>query len=178
MTPSTTGSNPDPILETAPHARHVAGGVNVGSAVYGTIVAIAVIGAWYADPSSGALETLTSVAATLVVFWIAHAYAHVVGQGLPLDRAASSHIVSALRHDWPITQAGILPIMVLGMGALNIIDERLSLLGAMASGVIMLMVFSIAMARRAGRSWLQSLLLATVFVSLGIVVAALEIKLG
>ncbi|MGB4874333.1 MAG: hypothetical protein WBQ93_02580 [Candidatus Competibacter sp.] len=178
MVHATADSKLQLTLADAALAHHVAGGVNIGSAVYGTIVAIAVIGAWYADPTSGALETLTSVAATLIVFWIAHAYAHVVGQGLPVDKAASSQIFSALRHDWPIIQAGVLPLIVLGTGALHIIEERLAILGAIASGVVMLMVFSVVMARAAGRNWLQSFLLATIFVGLGIVVAVLEIKLG
>jgi hypothetical protein len=41
-------------------AHRLAGGANVASGVYGSIITIAVIGAWYADLTSGTLETLAT----------------------------------------------------------------------------------------------------------------------
>lgn len=165
-------------LPIALSAQRIAGGTHIASAVYGIVISLAVIGAWYADPTSGALETLTSVLATLVVFWIAHTYAHVVGQGLAIGKASFPQIGEALRHDWPIVQSGFLPIAVLALGSLELIEERLSMLLAIVAGGLVLTVLSIAMARAAGRTWLQSLWLSSILVVLGIFVAVLEIKLG
>ena len=44
------------------------GGDNVGAAVYGSIIGIAVTGAWHADPTATAQEALLSSMATALVF--------------------------------------------------------------------------------------------------------------
>lgn len=153
--------------------RRLAGGANIATGVYGTIITIAVIGAWYADPSSGSFETLLSVLATLLVFWVAHAYSHIVGSGL-----TQAHVVPAFKHDWPIVQSSFISLLILGLGALGIIEERYSLLVAIATSGILLAVFCLAMLRAAGKKWFQSLVLTVVMVALGIFIAVLEIKLG
>ena len=154
-------------------AHRLAGGANVASGVYGSIITIAVIGAWYADPTSGALETLLSVLATLLVFWVAHTYAHIVGGGL-----SQAHAISACKHDWPIVQSGFFSLLILCLGVLGIFEERQSLLLAIAAGGVLLALFCLTMSRAAGRNWGQSLGLAVVMAALGIFVAVLEIKLG
>lgn len=167
-----------PAIRPPAFARWLVGGEHVASAVYGSVIAIAVIGAWYADPTSGALETLASMLATLVVFWIAHTYAHVVGQGLPVQARATAQVGAALRHDWPIVQAGLLPTLALALGAIEAIDERLSMRLAIAAGVVALACISTIMARAAGRTWFAALRLAATLVVLGASVAILEIMLG
>lgn len=154
-------------------AQKLAGSTNVGSGIYGTIITIAVIGAWYADPTSGALETLLSVLATLIVFWIAHVYSHVVAHGL-----VKTHIIPAFQQDWPIVQSGFLPLFILGLGSLDLLDERLSLLLAIAMSGLLLALFCLTMTRSAGRNWIQSLGLTLIMLIFGIFIAALEIKLG
>lgn len=157
--------------------RTLIGGMNVASAVYGTVITLAVIGAWYADKTSGALETLLSVVATLVVFWVAHAYAHVVGQGLPVGDSRW-HIKHAFQHDWPIVQSGFLPILVLGFGELGVMGERVAMLIALGAGILLLSLFCLTMARAAGRNWQQALGITGILVALGILVVVLEINLG
>jgi hypothetical protein len=159
-------------------ACRLAGGHHVASAIYGAVIALAVIGAWYADTTSGALETLLSLAATLTVFWIAHAYAHVAGQGLAEGDAIGPHVRSAMRGDWPIVQSGALPAIVLGLGALGWLPERPSMVVAMVAAALLLAVFTAAMARAGGRSWGQSLGLALLLTALGGLVAVLEVLLG
>lgn len=154
-------------------AQRLAGGSNVASSVYGTVITIAVIGAWYADPTSGALETLLSVLATLIVFWIAHAYSHVVGSGW-----IHTHVFSAAKHDWPIVQSGFFPVLILGAGALGFLDERRALLQAIVSSVVLLALLSMTMARAAGLSWRQALGVTCVMTALGGFIAVLEIALG
>ena len=159
-------------------AQRLAGGPHIAGAVYGTIIAMAVMGAWLADPTSGAWETLASVAATLVVFWIAHVYAHMVGQGLGGPQGVAHELKHALQHDWPIVQAGLLPALVLAVGGLEWVDERLAMKAAIATSGAVLLAISLAMSRAAGRSWGASLLLAVLLVGLGVLVAVLEVMLG
>lgn len=139
---------------------------------------MAVMGAWLADPSSGAWETLASVAATLVVFWVAHVYAHMMGQGLGGPQGAAQELKHALLHDWPIVQAGLLPALVLAVGGLAWVDERLAMKAAIATSGAVLLAISVAMSRAAGRSWGQSVLLALLLGCLGVLVAVLEVMLG
>lgn len=131
------------------------------------------IGAWCADPTSGALETLLSVLATLIVFWIAHVYSHIVASGL-----VKTQIMPAFKQDWPIVQSGFIPLLILGLGAIELIDERFSLLLAIAVSGILLALFCLTMTRSAGRNWTQTLVLTFIMLMFGIFIAVLEIKLG
>lgn len=154
-------------------ARKFAGGENVSSGIYGSIITIAVIGAWYADPTSGSFETLLSVLATLIVFWIAHVYSHVA-----TSKLTKNDIIHAFKQDWPIVQTALLPLVVLGLGSLELFEERTSLLLAIAASGSLLALFCFTTARANGRNGVQSLGLAVVMLALGIFIAALEIKLG
>jgi hypothetical protein len=175
---ATNTAHPSPFRFLATAACRLAGGHQVSSAVYGAVITLAVIGAWYADETSGALETLLSVAATLTVFWIAHSYAHVAGEGLAAEGGVGKSILAALRHDWPIVQSGLLPVVMLALGGLDLMGERPSMVAAMTAAALLLAFFAAAMARTGGRSWLQSLALAALLTVLGGLVAALEIVLG
>lgn len=159
-------------------AQRLAGGPHIAGAVYGTIIAMAVMGAWLADPTSGAWETLASVAATLVVFWIAHVYAHMVGHGLGEPGGVLQELKHALQHDWPIVQAGLLPALVLAVGGLEWVSERLAMKVAIGTSGAVLLALSVAMSRAAGRSWGTSWLLALLLGGLGVLVAVLEVMLG
>ncbi len=175
MSASVSNANPDNVLvaKSLVVARKLAGGKNVSSGIYGTIITIAVIGAWYADPTSGAFETLLSVLATLIVFWIAHVYSHVATSGL-----TRTDILHAFQQDWPIVQTGLLPLIVLGFGSLDLFAERSSLLLAIAVGGVLLAFFCFTTARGNGRSRVQSLGLAIIMLIFGMFIAVLEIKLG
>lgn len=153
-------------------------GENVQGAVYGNIVGLAVIGAWFADEESGSLETLLSMMATLFVFWSAHIYSHFVGHSLAKDKKEMEDIVQAMKHDWPIVQAGFLPALALIIGEIGIIPERISILVSIAVGIATLSYLCFSMARRSGRAILKSLALATFMLGLGLFVTLLEIRLG
>lgn len=159
-------------------AQLVAGGANVGGGVYGTVLVLAVIGAWYADPTSEALETLISVLLTVAVFWIAHAYSHVVAHGVARGRASPAEIRASLADDWPIVQVAAAPGLALALGALGLIGQRAALVTAIVVAVAQLLVFGLLMARTGGRSWPRALAVAAVLGALGLLVAGLEISLG
>lgn len=150
----------------------------MGAAVYGTIIVVAVIGAWHADPSALAHEALLSVLATVLVFWVAHAYAHFLAEGLPRGQLATHLVRDALAHDWPIVQSCTAPGITLGLGALGGLPDVHAMRLAMGIGVLTLWIYSLWAAKQGGRSWGQALLLATAMASLGAVIVVLEIRLG
>lgn len=154
-------------------SRKLAGGMNVSSGIYGMIITIAVIGAWYADPTSGAFETLLSVLATLIVFWIAHVYSHIATSNL-----TKTEIFHAFKQDWPIVQTGLLPLCVLALGTIDLLPERTSLLLAIAMSGIVLTFFCFTTALTTGRTRMQALVLSVVMLMFGLFIAILEIKLG
>ena len=68
---------------------------DTAGAIYGTIVAMAVIAGTAADPGHGKALSLT--VATLAVFWLAHVYAQTL----------SHHLKGAKRLEWPAVKAAM-----------------------------------------------------------------------
>ena len=86
---------------TARPARWRVFAPDTAGAIYGTIVAMALIAGAAADPGHGKLLGLT--VATLFVFWLAHVYAQTL----------SHHIEGAKRLEWPAVKAAMVEAIVL-----------------------------------------------------------------
>jgi len=125
--------------------RHVArlfGGGDSGLAatVYGTVLAMAALAA-------GAAEHLLPdaliivVATTSGVIWLAHVYAHGLGESIErghrLDRAEFSSIA---RQELPILASAAVPISVLLLGVFDVIDETPDIWLAFGFGFVALAV--------------------------------------
>jgi hypothetical protein len=81
--------------------------------VYGIIVIGALLAA-----ESGRHETyLDTIASTLLaaaLYWVAHAYASVLGRRLELqERLSAATLMRALAHDWAIMRGAALPLLAL-----------------------------------------------------------------
>jgi hypothetical protein len=81
--------------------------------VYGIIVIGALLAA-----ESGRHETyLDTIASTLLaaaLYWVAHAYASVLGRRLELhERLSAATLIRALAHDWAIMRGAALPLLAL-----------------------------------------------------------------
>jgi hypothetical protein len=110
---------------------------NPRGAVYGTIVATALIAATAAGGKSPGL-ILAATVATLLVFWLAHVYADFLDHGL---RHASSDwkvLVSVMGQELAILAAPALSILFLLLGALGLLDEGLAVRLALWNGVVQL----------------------------------------
>ncbi|HEY3758616.1 MAG TPA: hypothetical protein VGL37_02555 [Solirubrobacteraceae bacterium] len=88
-------------------------GTNPAGAIYGMIA----IGALLAAESGlrdTYLETLASALIALALYWLAHAYADMLGQRVEkraqLDAATLGR---TLLHDWTIVRGGVVPLLVL-----------------------------------------------------------------
>ena len=95
---------------------------NPRAAIYGTIVASAVIATTAGGRESAAL-ILEATLATLLVFWLAHVYADFLGHAL--RRASSEPKAHGLRHGPGAVHAGCsaLSIFFLLLGALGVLGE-------------------------------------------------------
>ena len=90
-------------------------------------------------------DLLVKVLATLVVFWTAHVYAGTVshlGDEYHGDTPARVRVAKATRlsidHSWGLLMAGVIPLMVLTLGALEVITDRNAIWGTMWMAVAVL----------------------------------------
>jgi hypothetical protein len=147
----------------------------IAGTVYGTIVAMGAITAGagaHPDPAGLAAIVFT----TVLVLWIAHVYAHGIGEsvdrGRRLDRA---ELTSVARRELAIPLAAVGPIGALLLGAFGVVRGSRALWLAMALGIATLAVQGVRYAQleRIGR-WGMALSVA-VNVLLGLVIVSLKI---
>jgi hypothetical protein len=91
-------------------------GENPAGSVYGTIT----VGALLAAESSlreTYLETVGSVVVALLVYWLAHSYAELLGHRLEVHEPLTAHgLARALGRDWAIVRGAGAPVLALLVG--------------------------------------------------------------
>ena len=118
------------------------GGGNRGIAatVYGTVLAMAALAAGAAE-HLGPGRLIAVVAATSTVIWVAHVYAHSLGESIErghrLDLAEFKGIAA---RELPILGAAAVPTSVLLLGALDVINENPDIWLAFGLGFVALAV--------------------------------------
>jgi hypothetical protein len=148
---------------------------NPRGAVYGTIVATAVIAASAHDERPGII--LAATVATLLVFWIAHVYAEVLAHGLRQARLDLHIVPGIMAQELSMLAAPALSVLFLLLGALGLLGEGLAVRLALWNGVAQLVGWGIDVGRRLGRSWPMALLGGVVNGVLGVVIILLEVLL-
>jgi hypothetical protein len=95
-------------------------GPSVARVTYGLIVVLSVLAVWTADDDPDGVHVLISVAATGTVFWMAHVYAEVIAQRIRNGRVSTpGEVREILRHEWPLVEVAVLPLLIIGVGALG-----------------------------------------------------------
>jgi hypothetical protein len=119
----------------------------IAGTVYGTIV---VMGAMTAG-STGGLDIgrmAAVVVTTVIVLWLAHVYAHALGEALErgkrMDRA---EVASVARRELAIPLAAVAPTVCLVLGALGVLKETRAVWLAMGIGLLALAVQGVRYAR-------------------------------
>jgi hypothetical protein len=149
---------------------------NPRGAIYGTIVASAVIAASAAGGKSpDAILTLT--VATLLVFWLAHVYAHFLDHEVRHDRTRWKVLASIMGQELSMLIAPALSILFLLVGALGLLNESLAVRLALWAGVAQLIGWGIDIARRRGRTWPAAVVTGLINGAFGVVVIILEVLL-
>jgi hypothetical protein len=148
---------------------------NPRGAVYGTIVASAVIAATGVHEPPG--RTLAVTVATLVVFWIAHVYADVLDHGLRHGGFDLGVVGGIAGRELSMLVAPALSILFLLLGALGVLDEALAVRLALWNGVAQLVGWGTDIGRRRGQAWPAALLTGLVNGAFGVVIILLEVLL-
>ena len=145
-------------------------GDNLAGGIYGTILVTSIIAA--ADSSTAIWQSLGIVEVTVVVFWLAHVYAHALAWSLDSNEQFSRRGLRPIaRNEWPLLQAAIFPSLALLAGGLGLIGTQAAYRIAIGYGVLMLVLWGLIFARRERLSgWATSaVVLANAFFGLAIV---------
>ena len=128
-------------VETGGRLRRIVLGTSgtIAGTVYGTIVVMGVVTA--GRRPRGRWELIAIVVSTVLVLWIAHVYAHglgeAIGRGRRLDRA---EFVSVARRELAIPLAAVAPTAALALGGIGLVEDGRAVWLAMAMGLVTLAV--------------------------------------
>jgi hypothetical protein len=148
----------------------------IAGTVYGTIVAMSALAAG-ASAYKHELWRLTAVVAVgSIVFWIAHVYAHSLGETITLGRRMSlSEFTSVARREVSIVVAAIVPACALLLGVVNLISDRAAIWLALGAGTATLAVQGVRYARVEHLGSVASFFAVATNVSLGLAIIALKV---
>ncbi len=153
------------------HPHHV----DVTSAIYGTILVTAVVAVASNNEETGALAGALGILVTTLVFWLAHVYASLLAHRVTMKQQPSWKEVRQLaREEWPLVQAGILPALILLLGAAGLYGRDTAFTIAMWSGVAILFFWGALYARQEGAGPAGMLLSGVFNSALGLVIVVMK----
>jgi len=152
---------------------------NIGGAVYGSVLVASIVVAAAGDERLGLWKMMVIVATTSFVFWLAHVYAHTMGETLEHEQRITLAAVRAVsRREWPLIQAATLPLIALLLGALHVVERATALWLAVTVPVASLFAWGIVYARRERMGAWGTLAVALITAAFGLVVIVLKIGVG
>src|SRR5438034_9329191 len=157
-------------------AEHLLFGVGRGIAgtVYGTVVVMATLTAAYAGEKDP-WKLATTVAAAVLVLWVAHVYAHTLSETL-FERPLRVGIVRSIaRRELGIVLAAVLPFVALVLGAIGVFRESRAVWIALGVGLFTLGMEGVRYARLEGLGRFGTLAATGLNVALGLLVVALKV---
>jgi len=115
----------------------------------------------------------------VLILWIAHAYAHALGESLSLGRRLTrAELMTITSREVAIPLASIPPLTAIALGALGVVRNSTAVWLALAFGVATLAIQRLLYARLARLSRLGTLVAVALNLSLGLVIVALKVLLS
>jgi hypothetical protein len=156
--------------------QQAATGERLAGFVYGTIVALAVLIAGARAYPDGPGHVAALVLVTSVVFWLAHVYAHALGQSVARNRRLTlAELRSVARHEAAVIEAALLPVAALLLGAIGLLSATAAVWLALATGLVVLAAEGVLFARLERLGWLGTLVIVSVNLALGVVLIGLKL---
>jgi hypothetical protein len=144
--------------------------------VYGLILATAVIAISRESDPSDAGQAALNMLVTAFVFWLAHVYARLLGTAVSHDRGLTRAAVAwAAREHWPLVEVAIPLVLILGLGAIDVIPERAALVAATVLALLELAATGAYAAIRHDAGPVGTLLSAAFALTLGLLVVLLKV---
>jgi hypothetical protein len=120
----------------------------IAGTVYGTIVVLSVLTAGAPAFEHGEWKLVVIGAVTVLVFWLAHVYSHILGESVrDGHRLGRREITSVARRELAIPLAAVLPMTAVALGAIGVLGNTLALWIAVGIGVATLTIEGIRYAR-------------------------------
>jgi hypothetical protein len=150
----------------------------IAGTVYGTIVVMGAIAAG-AEGARDPWQLAAIVAATVIVLWLAHVYAHglgeAIGRGRRLDR---QELASVGRRELAIPLAAVAPTAALALGGLGAVRDSSAVWLALVIGVVTLGVQGLRYSALEGLGRRGTASIVGVNLMLGLVIVALKALLA
>jgi hypothetical protein len=146
----------------------------LATAIYGSILSTALIAAYSEDSGGDAGQVAIAVMVAALVFWLAHAYADVLGRGLGRRDTSLGHVGNELAREWPMVTGALLPVLPLLLAPLGVLSDDSAEDAAIATGVALLAGVGVAIALRRGSGLIGILLSAASSALFGIVIVTLK----
>ena len=147
---------------------------NAAGVVYGVITVGALMAAESGRHESY-LDTIASALIATLLYWLAHAYADLLGRRLATgERLTAVTLARALAHDWAIVRGAALPLLALVISWLVGASQEAGLTAALRTAVVTVVVFEVVAGVRAKSTPGELLLKAAVGVTMGLAILALK----
>ncbi|HEY3960171.1 MAG TPA: hypothetical protein VGL68_06640 [Solirubrobacteraceae bacterium] len=147
----------------------------------GTVYGMIVIGALLAAESGRYESHADAVGSTLIalgLYWLAHAYASVLGQRLVThERLTAGALGRALLDDWAIVRGAAIPLLALLLGWALGAGREAAVSAALWSTVAGLIAFELLAGVRSGATRRELALEVCVGVTMGVGILALKVLL-
>ncbi len=151
----------------------------IAGTVYGTIVVLSVVTAGANAFKHDPWHLAAIAAVTVIVFWIAHVYAHGLGESLDVGRRlATTELAAIARRESSILLAAVVPVAMIVLGALGAFAVSTALWLAVGAGVATLTVQGVRYARLERLSRAGAIATVTVNLALGLTIALLKALLA
>ena len=147
----------------------------MSSAIYGTIMATAVIAALSEDQDADPLEVAGALVLTSLVFWLAHVYSQLLAASAGGERVSGAQAAETLAEEWPMVRAAVVPLIMLLVGALGILPGHMAISLALGTSVASLFLWGLLAGRRQGRSRLAQLAVAAANGGFGLLIVGLKL---
>jgi hypothetical protein len=148
---------------------------SASAAIYGTMLVTAIIAALSEDAQASLPEMVAATLLTIVVFWLAHVYADVVGErAATRDRAQWHSPLALLIQERPMVGAALVPMIPLLIGAVAGLHRLAAARASLAVGIVELSVWGYIAGRHLGSQ--PARLAGALFLSvLGIAITLLKV---
>jgi len=145
--------------------------------VYGVIVIGALLAAESGRHESYP-ETLGSAALAAALYWLAHAYASVLGRRLTHNERLSAGVLArALAHDWSLIRGAAIPLIALVIAWVSGAQQETAVTAALWSAIASLVIFELIAGIRSRATSGELVLEVSVGLAMGLAILALKIIL-
>jgi hypothetical protein len=147
---------------------------NAAGVIYG-IITVGALMAAESGRHESYLDTVASALVATMLYWLAHAYADLLGRRLATgDRLTAGTLARALAHDWAIVRGAALPLLALVIAWTAGASQEAGVTAALRTAVVAVVLFELVAGVRAKPTVGELVLKGAVGVTMGLAILALK----